>query len=110
MAAPAVRNIEVTQGDTHLHTVTITSDGTTAINITGRTYAAKVRNSADTVILTLTCTVPTGTDGQVVIGATATATGAVSPGVYRWELEETSGASVSTVLAGSFTILKQVTY
>lgn len=110
MSSPGFRACAVTQGDDYLHTVTITSDGTTAVNITGRTYTAQVRASRDkdaTLILTLTCAVPTGTDGIVTIAATNTLTSALTVGTYWWDLQE--GPTKSTILTGPFTVEPQVT-
>lgn len=109
MSTPGIRNCAVVQGDDYSHTVTITSNGTTAVNITGRTYTAQVRDTAGRLILTLTCAVPTGTDGVVTIAATDTLTAALAVGIYRWDLQEVSGTTTSTILAGSFTVRAQVT-
>ncbi len=111
MAAPANRPIEVYMGDDYSHVVTLTSDGTTPINITGRTYAAKIRASRDstTVLLTFTCSVLVGTDGKVTITSTDTLTAALQPGVYVWDLEETSGTTVTTILAGDAVVTQDVT-
>lgn len=110
MSAPGVKNEQVVQGNDYLHTVTITSDGTTAVNITGRTYTSHVRDATGALILTLTCTVPTGTDGKVLITATDTLTLALTPGVYSWALQELSGSSTSDILAGRFTVIPKAVY
>lgn len=110
MAAPAQHPLVVTQGDTLQVTWTLCSDaaGTTPINITGRTYALKAKNSAGSTILTATCTVPTGTDGRVVCTASAATTGAIAAGAYAYDLEETSGSTVTTIVAGPFTVREDV--
>lgn len=110
MSAPGVRNDSVVQGNDYLHTVTITSDGTTAVNITGRTYTAQVRDADGTLILTLTCAVPTGTDGVVNITATDTLTLALTPGVYTWALQELSGSTTTDILAGQFRVIPKAVY
>lgn len=110
MPAPGVRNITIVQGNDYLHSVTLTSDGSTAVNITGRTYAAQVRDASGTLILTLTCTVPTGTDGLVSISATDTLTLALTPGTYSWALQETSGSSTNDILAGAAVVRPKAVY
>lgn len=110
MAAPASHGLVLTQGDTLQVTWTLCSDaaGTTPIDITGRTYALKVKNSAGSTVLTATCTVPTGTDGRVVCTASAATTAAVAAGVYSYDLEETSSGVVATIVAGPFTVREDV--
>lgn len=110
MPAPGVRNVTIVQGNDYLHSVTVTSDGSTAVNITGRTYTAQVRDSSGTLVLTLTCTVPTGTDGIVTLSATDALTLALTPGIYTWALQETSGSSTNDILAGQCHVRAKAVY
>lgn len=110
MPRPAARPITIVQGNDYLHSVTLTSDGTTAVNITGRTYTAQVRDSTGTLILTLTCTVPTGTDGIVTISATDTLTAALTVGEYTWALQEVSGTQTNDILEGRCTVKAKQVY
>ena len=110
MPAPGARNVVIVQGNDYLHTVTLTSDGTTAVNITGRTYTSQVRDSTGTLILTLTCANVTGTDGKVTITATDTLTAALTPGLYSWALQELSGSSTNDILAGSCDVRAKAVY
>lgn len=111
MARPGKRDIDIYVGDDYAHTVTLTSDGTTPINITGRTYIAQVRASAadTTATLSFTCTVPTGTDGVVNITASDTLTAALTDGAYVWDLQESASGVVTTILRGSCRVTKDVT-
>jgi len=40
---------------------------------------------------------------------TATSTAALDPGYYYWDLQETNGTTVTTVLSGAVTVLADVT-
>lgn len=112
---PGNRPITIYQGDDYTHTVTLTSDGTTAVNITGRTYTAQVRTAADVLTLTFTCTVPVGSDGRVVITAADTLTAALSatPAAagLAWSLhEQTAGGQDQTLLEGPVSVRARVTH
>lgn len=111
MGAPAEGDIVITRGDTVAIVVIMTSDGTTPINITGRTYAAQVRTQADSpdIVLTMTCAVTNGAAGEVTCSLTHAQTIVPSAGNYVWDLEENASGTYSTPLSGGFTILADVT-
>lgn len=111
MGAPAEQNIVITRGDTVAVVVIMTSDGTTPINITGRTYTSQVRVQAasPSALLTMTCAVTNGAAGQVTLSLTAAQTAVVDPGEYVWDLQENAGGTISTPLSGAFVILSDVT-
>ncbi len=111
MAVPADQDLTITRGDTETLVVTITSDGTTPINITGRTYRAQVRSQADstTIKASFTCTVTDGANGQVTAVLSATDSATLSAGVYFWDFEETASGTVSTILSGTVTVTADVT-
>ncbi len=89
----------------------MTTDGSTPVNITGRTYAAQLRTNPDisTVSATATCTVTDGANGVMTVVFSATSTALLSPGNYYWDLQETNGTVVTTVLAGTVVVLADVT-
>jgi hypothetical protein len=111
MAVPADQDLIITRGDTETLVVTITSDGSTAIDITGRTYRAQIRSSQDstTVKASFTCTVTSAANGQVTCVLSATDSATLPVGVAFWDLEETASGVVSTILAGNVTVLADVT-
>ena len=111
MAQPADQDLTITRGDTETLVVTVTSDGTTAINITGRTYRAQIRSSQDstTIKASFTCTVTNGAAGQVTCTLSATDSAQLGAGLYFWDLEENASGVVSTILAGNVTVLADVT-
>ena len=112
MAQPADQDLTITRGDTETLIVTITTDGSNAVDITGRTYRAQVRSQQDstTIKASFTCTLSaTPTDGIVTCVLSATSSAALSAGLYFWDLEETASGTVSTILAGNITVLADVT-
>lgn len=110
MAVPADQDLTITRGDTETLVVTITTDGSTAINITGRTYRAQIRSSQDstTIKASFTCTVTNGAAGQVTCVLSATDSATLPVGIAYWDLEETASGVVSTILAGTVTVIADV--
>lgn len=111
MAVPADQDLTITRGDTETLVVTITSDGSTPINITGRTYRAQIRSSQDstTIKASFTCTVTSGANGQVTCTLSAADSATLPVGIAYWDLEETASGVVSTILSGNVTVLADVT-
>ena len=111
MAAPATQDLTVTRGDTETIVVTLTTDGTTAIDITGRTYTAQLRSTPDIAVISasFTCTVTNGVGGVVTCVLSATNSTLLSPGYYYWDLQENASGAISTLLSGTVTVLADVT-
>lgn len=111
MAAPATQDLTITRGDTETIVVTLTTDGTTAIDITGRTYTAQLRSTPDISVISasFTCTVTNGAAGEVTCVMASTVSAELSPGFYYWDLQENASGTISTVLAGTVTVLADVT-
>lgn len=109
---PAQQNLTLVAGDDEAVEFILTSDGTTPVDITGRSYVMQVRaNPAATTTpdCAFVCTVPTGTDGRVVCLASDTATAALSTATtYSWSLLEVAGSVESTLIAGQVDVLGQV--
>jgi hypothetical protein len=111
MAVPAKQNLTITRGDTESIVITMTTDGTTPENITGRTYRAQIRavKDAATISLSFTCVVTNGAGGEVTLTALPAATSGLTIGTQYWDLEETNSGVVSTILAGTVNVLADVT-
>jgi hypothetical protein len=111
MAQPADQDLIITRGDTETLVVTITTDGSTAVDITGRTYLSQIRTQQDstTIKASFTCTVTNGAAGQVTCVLSATSSAALSAGLYFWDLQENASSVISTILAGTVTVLADVT-
>lgn len=110
MAVPADQDLTITRGDTETIVANLTTEDGTAINITGRTYRAQIRNTQDASVInaSFTCTVTNGSEGQVTCVLSATDSALLKPGLSFWDLEENASGIVSTVLAGSVTVLADV--
>ena len=111
MAQPADQDLTITRGDTETLVVTITTDGSTAVDITGRTYSSQIRTQQDstTIKASFTCTVTSGAAGQVTCVLTATSAAALSAGLYFWDLQENASGVISTILSRNVTVLADVT-
>ncbi|CAB4155773.1 hypothetical protein UFOVP668_17 [uncultured Caudovirales phage] len=111
MAAPATQNLTITRGDTETVTVNVTTDGSTPVNITGRTYTAQMRTSQDisAIAASFTCTVTDGAGGVVTCVLSATNCATLDPGFLYWDLQENASGTISTILAGTVTVLADVT-
>lgn len=111
MGTPALYPISVRIGDTETVTVTLQESNGTPVNITGRTYAAQIRPTADssTVIATFSCAITNAAAGQFACTLSATTTAALSIGTGVWDLQETNGTVKTTILAGPVRIDYDVT-
>jgi len=111
MAQPADQDLIITRGDTETLVVTITTDGSTAVDITGRTYLSQIRTQQDstTIKASFTCTVTDGAAGEVTCVLSSTSSAALSAGLYFWDLQENASSVISTILAGTVTVLADVT-
>lgn len=113
MAQPANVDLVLVAGDDETVEVTITTDGSTPVNITGRTYAMQVRADpagVGTAECVFTCTAATGTDGKVTCVAADTQTDNLTPGDGYWyDLVETVGTTTTTLIRGRVTAIQKVT-
>jgi len=111
MSSPANYPLTVRIGDTETITLNLQDANGTAINVTGRTYAAQIRSTADstTVLASFTCAISNAAGGVVTATLPAATTAALTPGVAVFDLQETNGATVTTLLAGPVTITQDVT-
>lgn len=105
MAAP--RNIVIRRDEDYLHEVRIQDDTGAAISISGRTYTADIKSTADAVVDSFTVTVTSAANGTLQISLTETETAALTAGEYRWHLTETNGSTVTVLLAGRCTVVTE---
>lgn len=111
MAVPADQDLTITRGDTETIVVTLTTDGSTPIDVTGRTYRAQIRQSQDsrTIKASFVCTVTDGVNGVVTCVLDADDSATLPVGIGFWDLEENASGVVTTVLSGTVTVLADVT-
>jgi hypothetical protein len=111
MAVPAKQNFSITRGDTETVVVNITTDGSTPIDVTGRTYRAQLRSTKESTVVSasFTCTITNAFEGQVSCVLSAVSTATLVPGTYYWDFEENNGGVITTIIAGTVTVLADVT-
>lgn len=105
---PGKLNIKVSRGDTDGIPIDIHEDGVAA-DLTGRTYAAQLRrspNSATAIDVTVDMT--DADTGRLVLRLDPDVTEDLT-GDYQWDLEQTMGGTVRTLLAGKWTFAPDVT-
>lgn len=110
MAIPASQNLTITRGDTEVLVITIKNSSNVAINITGRTYRAQVRETKEsgTVSSSFNCVVTTPLSGEVTCTMPAAVSALLAAGKYFWDFEENNAGVVTTILAGTVTVLGDV--
>ena len=108
----ALANLTIDQGATFTSDVTVKDAQGNAFNLTGYTAVAKLaKGFASTKTRTnMTTSIATdATTGVVTLSLTATETAALDAERYVYDLEITSGATVTRVIEGIITVRAQVT-
>jgi len=108
---PAERNIEIYQGDTYAHQLSLKNNANAVINITSRTYTGQIRKkrSSATITATFTTEITDGANGVVVFSLLPAVTANISPGSYVYDFQELNGAVVTTILTGNAVVTGEVT-
>jgi hypothetical protein len=113
MSEPAQHLLVIRAGDTETVSVVLEDADGNPINIAGRTYSAQIRATADAAnpLATFTCSIVDAAAGRFACTLSATTTAALSAGGGVWDLQESYGspATVSTLLAGTVRIDRDVT-
>ena len=105
-------NITIDQGSTFSQEFTVTTNGTTAVDITGMTVGAQLRKSYDssTATATFTTQLVTPTSGIYRLKLTSTETAAIASGRYVWDAELTlNDSTLERVHGGIATVTHEVT-
>lgn len=109
----AERNIEIYQGDTYGHVITVTNDAVppVATDVTGRTFAAQLRRYAEstTIAATFAVDMAGAASGVVQLSLTATQTAALTAGPFAFDVHMITGSSVLTLFAGECLVTGEVT-
>ena len=98
----AIRDISIYTGDTYVHEVIINDSANTAIDISGRTYVAQIKQSyrSEDIVLTFSTTITDAANGKMQMSLTKTQTATLKSGKYVYDLEEQNGATTLTLLRG----------
>lgn len=109
--AAGLLNILLEEGSNFIRIITIESDPGVPVNITGYTFAAKMkRNIADsTPALTFSIAVSNAVAGQVLWTATAAQTAALSPQVHYYDVDMTFNGDTTRILEGQAWVSPSVT-
>ena len=97
-------------GDSKELDITFRDSAGEYINITGRTYVAQIRKTANdpNVITAFTCTIVNGAQGSLRCLLTSDQTSALKPGSAKWDLQETYGSIKNTIFKGTVTIEQDI--
>lgn len=81
------------------------------INITGRTYAAVMKETASQTLPTATfvCVVTDATAGEITISLGHATTSALVTGCYVWDLQQNASGVLTTILGGKANVSIAVT-
>lgn len=111
MGVPAQYPLTIRTGDTETVTVNLQDSAGSAVNITGRTYQAQIRDTAAStaVLATFTCTVVDGAAGVFACTLGTAVTGALAEQTAVWDCQENNNGVVTTLLAGQVFIVQDVT-
>lgn len=105
---PGKLDIKVSRGDTDGIPLVIQEAGVPA-NLTGRTYAAQLRRSASSsTAVEVEVDTTEAADGLLVLRLDPDITETLT-GEYRWDLQQTIGGTVRTLLAGRWIFDPDVT-
>lgn len=113
MINPGTYNIKCPQGATYYKTFTISTSGS-PMDLTGYTSAMQVREALDSASPLLSLTNGSGitlggTAGTIAVTITSAQSSAIAAGSFVYDLEITSGGTVTRLLQGSFNVSGNVT-
>lgn len=102
-------NLVIDQGSTYSTTITLTDDDGNPLDLTGYTGAGQIRKHYTSSSYTAFTVVITPLTGEVTLSLTATQTSNMSAGRYMYDVELTTGGTVSRVLEGIVTVTPECT-
>lgn len=117
---PAPIDIQITQGDDWSDRFDVLDGSGVAVNLTGLTASAKIKDAfGGTLLATITCAITTPANGQISVSLAAAATGALTiPGaatnirsglVGYYDLQVTDGSLIVTLAGGQVTLWREIT-
>lgn len=108
---PAERHIDIYQGDTYVHQLSLKTSANAVINISSRTYSGQIRKNRSSTVVTATFAteITDGANGVVVFSLAAGNTANIASGTYVYDFQEVNGSVVSTIITGNAAVTAQVT-
>lgn len=108
---PAERNIEIYQGDTYAHQLSLKTSANAVIDITSRAYSGQIRKrrSSTAITATFNTEITDGANGVVVFSLLPAITANIVAGNYVYDFQEINGVVVTTILTGTAVITGEVT-
>lgn len=113
--AAGTRDIDILKGDDYSHEIKIgvrsAAGVITYTNITGRVFTSQLRKVKTQVLpdVSFTVTMSDPANGTFVISLTHTQTAALDVGCYFWDVQQSVGGIISTVLKGKANVSADVT-
>lgn len=107
----ALRDISIYKGDTYTHSLTIKNSSNVAIDLTGRTYIAQIRESSAASSSEAVFDVDTSnsSNGVVVLSLTSIQTSLLKSGTYFYDVQESYGNVVTTLMYGNAVVTGDIT-
>lgn len=104
-------DLTIEQGSTFSRTITIKDSSNVVVDISTDTFAGQVRkrHQSGTVEASFTFTITDGANGEVTATISATDTASMDPGDFVYDIEWTSGSTVTRLLEGVATVTPEVT-
>jgi|TARA_Y100000015_G_C2373182_1_gene81127 hypothetical protein len=104
-------DITVEQGATFSRLITIKDASNTAVDISTDSFAGQIRKRHQSAATeaAFSFTITNGSAGQVTASITNTVTAAMDPGDFVYDIEWTSGSTVTRLLEGTATVTPEVT-
>jgi len=105
------RNITIYSGDTYVHELRLKDGSNAAINISQRTFSGQIRiaPSSTEIVANFAVNISNGAGGIVQFVLSSNVSGAIIPGTYHYDFQQTDGAVVTTLVAGKALIQGDVT-
>jgi hypothetical protein len=106
----AISNLYIDQGSTFSAIITIRGSDSNALNLTGFTVASQMRKSyGSTTAYDFEASVYDAPTGKVRLQLSASASSAIKPGRYLYDIEITSGSTKTRVVEGLVIISAEIT-
>jgi len=106
----AEKNIAIHRGDTYVHEVRLKDSANANINISAMSFVASMKTSvhatSNTAIFDVSKT--DNANGTLTFTMTSANSANIRPGIYVYDLQQTNGSVVTTLLQGKVTVSPDV--